>query len=147
MHLALIHFQFHGLILSSIDFPFQLHISGTAKDSARFSNAYINMVPLSVTPTCRSAIEYQVKQELTVSSRMDRYDTSFISQPELNGLSSVRQRFATQGKSSPLIDIICPKLDISKAFDRIWHEGLIYKLSRNGVSGKLLMLLTSFSLK
>ena len=29
-------------------------------------------------------------------------------------------------------------LDISKAFDRVWHEGLVYKLKCNGVAGKLL---------
>ena len=29
-------------------------------------------------------------------------------------------------------------LDISKAFDKVWHEGLIYKLKCNGISGMLL---------
>ena len=29
-------------------------------------------------------------------------------------------------------------LDISKAFDKVWHEGVIYKLKCNGISGKLL---------
>ena len=29
-------------------------------------------------------------------------------------------------------------LDISKAFDKVWHEGLIFKLRRNGISGNLL---------
>ena len=29
-------------------------------------------------------------------------------------------------------------LDISKAFDKVWHEGLIYKLKCNVISGKLL---------
>ena len=29
-------------------------------------------------------------------------------------------------------------LDISKAFDKVWHEGLIYKLKCNGISGNLL---------
>ena len=29
-------------------------------------------------------------------------------------------------------------LDISKAFDKVWHEGLIFKLKQNGISGKLL---------
>ena len=31
-------------------------------------------------------------------------------------------------------------LDISKAFDKVWHKGLIYKLKQNGISGKLLQL-------
>ena len=33
---------------------------------------------------------------------------------------------------------------ISKAFDRVWHEGVVYKLRRCGVSGKLLLLMQSF---
>ena len=35
-------------------------------------------------------------------------------------------------------------LDLSKAFDRVWHKGLIYKLQCNGISGSLLMLLEDF---
>ena len=35
-------------------------------------------------------------------------------------------------------------LDISKAFDKVWHMGLIYKLKQNGISGKLLTLLGSY---
>ena len=35
-------------------------------------------------------------------------------------------------------------LDISKAFDKVWHEGLIFKLKSNGASSKLLDLIKSF---
>ena len=35
-------------------------------------------------------------------------------------------------------------LDISKAFVKVWHKGLIYKLKQNGVVGNLLNTLTNF---
>ena len=35
-------------------------------------------------------------------------------------------------------------LDISKAFDKVWREGIIFKLKQNGISGKLLSVLSNF---
>ena len=35
-------------------------------------------------------------------------------------------------------------LDISKAFDKVWHQGLNCKLRQNGISGELLNTLTDF---
>ena len=35
-------------------------------------------------------------------------------------------------------------LDISKAFDKVWHKGLIYKLQQIGISGELLNILIDF---
>ena len=35
-------------------------------------------------------------------------------------------------------------LDISKAFDKVWHEGLIFKLKKKGISGNLLNLIKDF---
>ena len=35
-------------------------------------------------------------------------------------------------------------LDISKAFDKVWHEGLLYKLSRFGISKSVLSWFTSY---
>ena len=35
-------------------------------------------------------------------------------------------------------------LDISKVFDKVWHEGLIFKLKTYGAEEKLIMLLESY---
>ena len=35
-------------------------------------------------------------------------------------------------------------LDMSKAFDKVWHEGLIFKLKQNGIEGNLLNLLQNY---
>ena len=35
-------------------------------------------------------------------------------------------------------------LDISKVFDNVWHERLIFKLKQNAISGKLLRLIKDF---
>ena len=46
-----------------------------------------------------------------------------------------------------LMHLLIPKdvrgifLDISKAFDRVWHEGLIYKIKSIGITGMPLKLL------
>ena len=35
-------------------------------------------------------------------------------------------------------------LDISKVFDKVWHEGLVFKLKQNGISGNLLNIFEDF---
>ena len=45
---------------------------------------------------------------------------------------------------NPPLDVCSVYLDISKAFDRVWQDGLIYKLKRCGVSGRLLSLIINF---
>ena len=35
-------------------------------------------------------------------------------------------------------------LDISKAFGKVWHKGLLYKRKRNGISRKLFDIITDF---
>ena len=45
---------------------------------------------------------------------------------------------------NPTLEVRANFLDISKAFDKVWHEGLIFKLEHIGISGNLLSLLKSF---
>ena len=35
-------------------------------------------------------------------------------------------------------------LDISKAFDKVWHESLLYKVKQNGILGNLLNIMKDF---
>ena len=35
-------------------------------------------------------------------------------------------------------------LDISKAFDKVWHEGLLHKVSSYGITGKTFSIIKSF---
>ena len=35
-------------------------------------------------------------------------------------------------------------LDISRAFDRVWHAGLLHKLKSHGISGQIFGLISSF---
>ena len=44
----------------------------------------------------------------------------------------------------PFLGTCSEVLDMSKAFDSIWHEGLIYKLKTIGVSNNLLIPLQIF---
>ena len=41
-------------------------------------------------------------------------------------------------------EVIGVFLDISKAFDKVWHNGFIFKLQENGISGNLLKVLKHF---
>ena len=34
-------------------------------------------------------------------------------------------------------------LDMSKAFDKVWHDDLVFKLKQNGIKGKILSLLVN----
>ena len=46
--------------------------------------------------------------------------------------------------ANPPLDTRGVFLDMSKAFDKVWHEGLIYKLKSYGISDSLLLLIQNF---
>ena len=45
---------------------------------------------------------------------------------------------------NPTLEVRSVFLDISKAFDKVWHEGLLYKLKSMGISGELFKLLENY---
>ena len=62
----------------------------------------------------------------------------------INQLLSITHSIFEAFDCNPTLEVRSIYLDISKAFDRVWHEGLINKLRRCGISGNLLLLLRSF---
>ena len=66
-------------------------------------------------------------------------DDSCVSQ-----LLSITHEIYKSLDCNPPEDVRGVFLDISKAFDKVWHQGLIFKLKAYGVEGKLIMLLENY---
>ena len=48
--------------------------------------------------------------------------------------------------NNPAVDMRGAFLDISKAFHKVWHIGLLFKLKAYGVDGELLSMLTTLNI-
>ena len=62
----------------------------------------------------------------------------------ISQLLSINQTIPSAFDCDPTPEVPSVFLDISKAFDRVWHECLLYKLRRCCISGNLFNLLHSF---
>ena len=62
----------------------------------------------------------------------------------VNQLLSITHTIFKAFDCNPPLGVRTVYPDISKAFGRAWHDGLIYKLKQYGVSGQLLLLIQSF---
>ena len=59
-------------------------------------------------------------------------------------LLSITHEIQTAFDNNPTVDVRGIFLDISKAFDKVWHESLVFKLKSYGVEGELLSLLKNY---
>ena len=59
----------------------------------------------------------------------------------INQLLAITHKIYTAFEELPSRETRAVFLDLSKAFDRVWRDGLFYKLECNGISGHLLSLL------
>ena len=64
--------------------------------------------------------------------------------PCINQLLSITHKISTSFDNG--LEVRSVFLDISKAFDKVWHEGLIFKFKKkkNCISGELLQILSNF---
>ena len=59
----------------------------------------------------------------------------------VNHLLTITHEIFSSFDCNPSLEVHSIFLDISKAFDKVWHEGLLYKLKHFGISGNLLNLI------
>ena len=79
--------------------------------------------------------KFFVENKLISSSQSDfKPGNSCINQL----LSITHERYRSLDESLEARSVL---INISKAFDKVWHDDIIFKLTQNGISGNLLNLL------
>ena len=106
-----------------------------------------NYRPVSLVPICGKILERLIFNE------MFRFfiENNFISSNQSGfkpGDSSINQLLSITYEIYKYFDddfeVRGVFLDVSKAFDKVWHKAIIFKLKQNGISGKLLSVLSDF---
>ena len=62
----------------------------------------------------------------------------------INQLVSITHGVYSTFDCNPSLEVRGAFLDLSKAFDKVWYDGLIYKLKSLGISGSLLKLIQNY---
>ena len=107
-----------------------------------------NCHPVLLLPICNKIFEgivFKLMLEfLEENSLLCPHQSGFRSSDSCQShlLSIVHNIYASFDKS-PTLEVRANVLDISKAFNEVWHERLLFKLERIGLSGNLLNLLKS----
>ena len=108
-----------------------------------------NYRPISLLPICGKIFEkiifnslyaYLHTNNLTTKNQSGFRPGDSTTNQLLYLLDEIHQAF----DSTESREVRAVFLDISKAFDKVWHEGLIFKLEQNGVSGNILKLFQNY---
>ena len=108
-----------------------------------------NYRPISLLPICGKIFEKIIfdaiydhlckNQLLTLKRSGFRPGDSTVNQ-----LIAITHQIDTAFEKFPSRETRAVFLDISKAFDKVWHEGLLFKLKSSGIAGDLLKLIQGF---
>ena len=107
----------------------------------------LNYRPVSLLPICGKIFE-----RLLYTEMLNFFLQNDLISPKQSGFrpgdSCINQQLSINHEILSSFDIGLEVrglfLDISKAFDKVWHAGLIYKLRQNGICGDLINILNDF---
>ena len=108
-----------------------------------------NCRPVSLLPTCGKIIERSIFNSLyeyaEENKLLSMHQSGFRSNDScVNQLLSVVHNLYTCFDAYPTLESCSVFLDMCKAFDKVWKQGLIFKLKSVGASDSLLNLFGSF---
>ena len=96
-----------------------------------------------VNKVCKKLINYRIVDHLEKCGLFSDFQYGFRSSRSTEDLLTVvSDRIARAFNRSGTTRAV--SLDISKAFDRVWHTGLLHKLRSYGISGQIFGLISSF---
>ena len=116
-------------------------------DKKRDKQNIKNYPPVSLLPICGKILESLIFNEMFIyfssNKLISKNQSSFqTGDSRINQLLSITHEIFTSFDNG--LEVRSISLDISKAFDKVWHEGLIFKLKQNGISGRLLHISSHF---
>ena len=111
----------------------------------------VNYRPISLLPICGKIFEKimfnNLYSYLNVNNLITKNQSGFRSgDSTTNQLLFLADEIHQAFEDPKSLEVRAVFLDISKAFDKVWHDGLIFKLKQNGISGSLLQLLENYLL-
>ena len=101
--------------------------------------------PVSLLPICSKVIFDTIFQHLIANKLLNPNQSGVMSGDScIHQLTSITHEIYAYFDANPSLEARGVFLDISKVFDRAWHERFIYKLKCIGLKGDLLALIESF---